>query len=334
METTAKTNTRPDKKRTAVVVPEQTAPEAPAAPPVAPQGVVLPTVTNDPAALSPAAIEVADQAQNSAPIVVPAPVPVDPNAPTAEQIATAKLIADRMFLRFYRQRPMAQDAAPFVPMTDEAIEEAAFAHKKEHGGTLVAAINKIQAEDAARAAAHAALIANAAPINDLWIDAALGIIRGLELTVVNMRSKPVQVASKTRSKAVAADAKLSSTDRKVSGTSAEKAARRVAYVESFGLHVDLIDQTEGGYEGVYHALRLHSDGRYEALNYDAAAKTVTPTGTFLSGWKDAFANSPKYSVHQMYGILDPKGKLGANLKGKKAHLADVQVVFAAADSAK
>ena len=66
----------------------------------------------------------------------------------------------------------------------------------------------------------------------------------------------------------------------------------------------LIDDTRGGYQGSYHALRLLNDGTFEKCTYDGKAAPV-PTGETTSKaiyFNNTDGTRPQYSIYQMYRV--------------------------------
>lgn len=350
MDTTIKSanKTQPRAKKGTIAVPENLpatvveANGAPAATPAPDTGTAviastLPAASKNDA--SPAAAVVADGAKNNAPVSVPATP--DPNAPTADQLIALKESINAAYLAFFSSRPNAVDVAEVLPLSDEEIEslgDALYASlsSTESKISRKTAYSRVETEHAIKMAAAAEARKQTAPIADLWAGAAVVVFNDVTANV------KATISSKRATKAVtsADGAVRESKPRAVTGTAAEKAKKLIAHCASKGLdHVDFIDAYKAGYQGEFHCLRLHEDGRYEKLDYDAETQTVTPTGEMLNGWKYFVSKNdgkaPQYSIHQMYGILDPQGLLdraGPARAGWATHLADVELVVKDANS--
>lgn len=255
-------------------------------------------------------------------------VPAPPAPLTPLQVHSAGFAGDlkSALLAFLKCRPVVE--AAWTEPTKEEIKARRLAHFAAHPELDVTDMDAhvevgmmIMDAVATERAAHAAASKDVDQVTRAYYAAALNTLTDFRATMLIAYEKvggqvapPATTKASKKTPAAVADAKNESTARTVSATAAEKAAKRVAYVQSKGLpHYDVIDKTIGGYEAEYHALRLHVDGRWEKLLItvdanDRPTGEFTATGEFVSTpiyWKNTTGEKPQYSLHQMFGIWDP-----------------------------
>lgn len=287
--------------------------------------VIVPTTVSDavPSAIaplpeSPAAAILADEVQNSAPIVVPAPV----QKPTAAQLAANEMHTDMRvaFSLCYGRRPNAVNGVwvePDKAMLKSMRTEYAAANELDltDEDDLIAAALAVKENIDTQRAAFAAAAADQGAVDREWLIASQKRISEL-LSAVNFMLSAA--GGKVSKKALDAPSTSVKQDRKPRTTLNWQEIAPKLHDAAQRLMLDgvyFVDQTAGGYKGAFHVLKLHRDGRFEKCRYNADSHVPTPTGEFVSTWKyfdvdgvDITSSEQKKPAHalskdEMYGIL-------------------------------
>lgn len=310
---------------------------APAVVVLVPEGTAIPPIAAAPISTTLALVTTpaagADLPNNSAPVTVPV-------APTAAQLAAREMRVNvnLSWIAFMGAIPGAAGST-FAEPDDDAIDALIEAYMTENAGTRLtkAAFAVKDQIDAARAA-HQAAMANSNGVKLDYYHAArhelLGVLDAVDQLIVNAGGKVKKSASASTASASvsAAEKKTVTGDKKATATWAERAKKLHAWGKAHGLpRIIFVDQTVGGYEGQYHAVELHADGRLEKCAFNPDTYEATGTGEFVTSpiyFTAPDGSRPKYSPDQMFGILLGKLKLeGVNMKGVKSHLGNYKEIL-------
>lgn len=264
---------------------------------------------------SPAAAVVAAAAQNDAPLAVPAPV--DPNAPTADQIVAFKADVQALWIKFFGQRPNAAEAPAFEMPDDEKIEELAHEYRAAQLAldppvkiSLVGAINYVQADLALQAKAADEARKNTAPIADLWLAAGHDVLGNIAATLKDQISRKTRTPRSTTSESGEVKTRTSTGRSGIDWAAHAPALLKFAKDNRLpGLF--FVDTSKKGYMNKPHALQLHADGRWEIMNYTGEYTVPTKAA-------GAMVESPLYFNNAGDSLAEHGGEL-PNTGGPMRH---------------
>lgn len=306
-------------------VPEQIAPEETAAP--KPE-VVLPIMEQQqPSQETPP--------DNSAPIAVP-------HTPTEEELWGNTLYQEMntLFLNHYKGRPFTSTWVEPTPEErkllirtkavgiDPIDDPEAFAAIVNEVNNQIAKDREASGQGKQIAIDRAYLIEARRATKDLLdtIGVMIDAVKG------GKSSKPASATTET------GERKPRATSERTRANWADLNPKLIAWATENGLpDFVLVDQTNGGYKGIYHAVRARADGKWEKVEYENVKHTYTATGELVD--KPVYFNNPDtgkrptYSDSQMFHILmiDGKGSLvdvdGVTIGKNKKHLGDLEIVL-------
>jgi hypothetical protein len=239
-----------------------------------------------------------DGPDNSAPIEVPA-APVEPTATEIAGIGyNDKLQA--LLLAWFSERPQIDWHEPTMQEKNDLV--MALANTK-YSGDIIAAVAEVQAKIEADRRAAGFDQQNARDIE--YLREAHKHTIGLASTIEGMIEKLGGKIKKSTSSAGATTRAVASPR----SSWVELNPRLIAWAKKHNLrYFALVDQTDGGYKGEYHAVIACADGRWQRAHYNPTTHEITPIDGAFETRPIYFNNpddgeKPKWPIEAMFGVL-------------------------------